>query len=1317
MFAYRALAKIKVTYNLADILAKILLIDALRKLNDYYKELSAKSLDKKGKPKGFLSKIYDRRLSRISYETSEVLDSLINDFPKGLPKAQGNQVRKIINKLLIFRMPNVIALKKNWDKKLFCVKLLFEHASSKKRLKLLLGDVLYRPLINYVQSDQEIEDSAILIAKVKKLSTDKDVIGLCSIVLKTINKIDVRVIDNIRKSALLTEDAGEYLSNELEGNKTKRVNKKSAITPKTHPNYFTREKPYKLLWKPIPEGAEDLEFNKPVKSPKTGKWSWYAKWVDPNSNNEVTTYLQQHFEENKKENFNTVRKFSKGINNIRAKLKKNLNSSNELDKRLALMVYLIDTGYFRIGNKLSEKEDVRGLAYLQVRHIKEIKGKYVTFSYIAKKQMEDTITVKLSSRTMPIFKSLIKGKEKFDYIFTDENGNTIGEGAVNRFLKNNLGGKKYGASIHKFRHIATTKMFEDDIVNSTPPGFERWKIEDRISWYKERLEKIRESIRHDSITTTLNSYIDPKIVSDFDKKYGFEGLSMTAANPLTGIKKFVLQIEKEKGFVDSKDIKEARLMAEKAKEGKILKPKGTPKKKKIKIKKTIKPETVVKKSKKPKSKKKKIKIKLKKPTKTTVKRIKIAKNKSEVSEKIKGKKRAVVKFKRGGKLRKHDVYFFNEKDLDELEAELNKIEAFIQKFATPVKKRKKVITKKKIEKKVTASEENPFDAPLTKAQIKIMEIQRRAKENAEKEFNERKRLEELADKADEAIENDPLHEEVDWDLMAEEVRKKEEPYRKLWDALDKAREIEDARDAANARKLDYSEIENADTSHCEDEIDELVYILSLKPKVISETQEENGDDEEPLQKVEAKYEGTDLSEYETEPINEDLNNLLFDLPKAEGKLYYLKTLKTDSAKEAFKLREAKKLIFEAKKNSSQIDVAVKNLTNIITSYKPDKHSRESYKSLLNTYMDKLVTESGKLDDVREDLVKYAATAARKIKIKKKDKGTKKKPKIKIVPKKTKTKLNITEDILKDIITRIPSTHIEKLSKPVKLAKRELDTAKKIRIKYNKTNDSLKAKRKIVKPKLKTPHRLLEKADKKLAVKISKKIEKSLKDKAKKSSIGVKETIIEMKASLKKYNTLVPALISDYSSFFCPHNINNDLAVKIKWEPFEESAYAGEFLLYLDKSNWLKAKFHKSKSKWFIVEDQVFGIPDKMIRSSQFSDPLMMNVIRKLIEVIKEELGELEEELPALKALSKELRTFQPEINEKENKLFISNMSMKPIVQVLETKKWNRMHVPERTYIGLRQNKTRLLMQKGNLYITIVEKGTIFPNTEIFLSIA
>jgi hypothetical protein len=520
--------------DFASYLKKIYVLDASRRLYLNYRDKLPQL--KSGKKASWFSKILLRRLPSDQYDTATRIDLLFSSFVDKLGPSEKKPVEKLVNKIKKIKVRNKNEVKKNWNAQLEAIDNVFLNSKAKPRLKEIIGDKHYRVLMLFIKSKKSNLDCAILLAKSKLLLGNGDpldisILNIAKMSLKSLKKYDDILLSKLKKSGALLEEDIDFVIDETEPKKDapKRLSKKADITPETHPEFFTRSKPYKILTKPIPKDAIDLVIQKPIKNDK-GKWTFYAMFTNPKSGQTVYTYISEHYSENQKSKFDIVRDFEKkGYDSAVSKAKKLLKSKNEDEKRLALIVYLVHIGHFRIGNTKSEKDDVYGLHNLQVRHAK-VSGNTIKFDYVGKKEVHENFSLKCDTGILTIFKSLIQGKSKNDFIFTDTKGKKIDPKTINKFLHDTLKAPK-DITIHKFRHVASTRMFKKMIVDNTPEDWDSMSKAEQFDWYQEQLEILRSTMRHDTIKTTLNAYIDPLVVLKFNQKNGFENVSLTGKNP------------------------------------------------------------------------------------------------------------------------------------------------------------------------------------------------------------------------------------------------------------------------------------------------------------------------------------------------------------------------------------------------------------------------------------------------------------------------------------------------------------------------------------------------------------------------------------------------------------------------------------------------------------------------------------------------------------------------------------------------------------------------------------------------------------------
>lgn len=234
---------------------------------------------------------------------------------------------------------------------------------------------------------------------------------------------------------------------------------------------------------------------------------------------------------NKAERFDKVAEFMDNVDKFRTKWLKDLDSYDSKIQTIAAMVEAIYQTQARIGgdSKNQDGEDRYGMSTLLVKQLKSVQGGF-EFNYVGKKGTEQhhflPSNTMSNRKVIKIIKDLIKGKRPDDVVFTNR-GKPLGGGPVNSYLKSI--GVPAGITIHKFRHLAGTKLAMG-ILKKAP--FKKTDKPTQASvekWIKEEMKQVGEMLHHrtgsgdnQKVTgmTAINAYIDPKTLATFFNNLG-----------------------------------------------------------------------------------------------------------------------------------------------------------------------------------------------------------------------------------------------------------------------------------------------------------------------------------------------------------------------------------------------------------------------------------------------------------------------------------------------------------------------------------------------------------------------------------------------------------------------------------------------------------------------------------------------------------------------------------------------------------------------------------------------------------------------------
>lgn len=184
-------------------------------------------------------------------------------------------------------------------------------------------------------------------------------------------------------------------------------------------------------------------------------------------------YSKAWKEKSKKTKFADLVEFGKVLPKIRMEvntiLKKGISSPPSIDMNIALIISIIMTCHFRLGNlKYKNMYKSYGITNIEVRHLK-FKKNVADISFIGKKAVENNCTVD-DVTTVQYLQLMTKGKNAKDPVFTYDNGSDCTEPVrandINEWMK------KFSMDITSkmFRTFATNVMLIELLREMEPPG-------------------------------------------------------------------------------------------------------------------------------------------------------------------------------------------------------------------------------------------------------------------------------------------------------------------------------------------------------------------------------------------------------------------------------------------------------------------------------------------------------------------------------------------------------------------------------------------------------------------------------------------------------------------------------------------------------------------------------------------------------------------------------------------------------------------------------------------------------------------------------
>lgn len=348
------------------------------------------------------------------------------------------------------------------------------------------------------------------------------------------------------------------------------------LDPKGDPitNGETLERINKLV---IPPGYKD------VKIANTSRNYLQAIGIDDKGRKQYI-YRPSFVEKRTKDKYCQLKHFGQIVEQIRRDIRKTLLSDKSIqnkEKMICLMLYILDTCHFRIGNiHYYNNHKTHGVSTLHISHLK-FKPREVDIEFIGKKSVLNKCSLKdpLSIRLLKELAKIAK-KAKSDFVFNYFDQGTkkyrlIRPDEVNSYLS------KYHSDItlKMYRTWAANQVFLEEMIKRKKDFKALDTALKKKSQYKnlakevKRIEKeknklIKEIIieiankLHNTPTVSKKSYLDNNLIQIYmsDPTYFWRKISRATKKDLTGILVSFLskncQVDKKKKITHKKNQKQ-----------------------------------------------------------------------------------------------------------------------------------------------------------------------------------------------------------------------------------------------------------------------------------------------------------------------------------------------------------------------------------------------------------------------------------------------------------------------------------------------------------------------------------------------------------------------------------------------------------------------------------------------------------------------------------------------------------------------------------------------------------------------------------------
>jgi DNA topoisomerase-1 len=185
-----------------------------------------------------------------------------------------------------------------------------------------------------------------------------------------------------------------------------------------------------------------------------------------------------------------------------------LQSTNAQKRQLATALSFIDYLSIRVGNTKNEDQaDTQGATTLLVKNVILESNYYAQLNFIGKDSLVYKRRIQLTPQIYKNLQEFQKGKKPDDLLFE-----SINAADLNTYLKNMM--PELTSKV--WRTHNASKLFQYELLkNPTIEGF------------KQANTKVAEMCNHMAngklnLSTSLQNYIDPRIITSFAKKYNFD---------------------------------------------------------------------------------------------------------------------------------------------------------------------------------------------------------------------------------------------------------------------------------------------------------------------------------------------------------------------------------------------------------------------------------------------------------------------------------------------------------------------------------------------------------------------------------------------------------------------------------------------------------------------------------------------------------------------------------------------------------------------------------------------------------------------------
>ncbi len=225
-------------------------------------------------------------------------------------------------------------------------------------------------------------------------------------------------------------------------------------------------------------------------------------------------YTKEKIKKHRAKKYKKVENFEKHYSKLQNSVRKALSDKTDI---MALPMYTLLKTKIRVGNETYFKAHKhKGLTTLTKTNVR-IKKNRVEFNFVGKDGVPISTSYTFPKKYIKRLQSLLKKRKKDEYLFSTKKKKSLREEKFKKAFKNYCGEEFYPHIIRSYYATKTVKHFLKNKRRITKQEKEDLLLEIAHTLGHKKLNK-KTNKWQDSYTTTINSYIQPKLIEILSKR-------------------------------------------------------------------------------------------------------------------------------------------------------------------------------------------------------------------------------------------------------------------------------------------------------------------------------------------------------------------------------------------------------------------------------------------------------------------------------------------------------------------------------------------------------------------------------------------------------------------------------------------------------------------------------------------------------------------------------------------------------------------------------------------------------------------------------